>query len=282
MRIRSRTAAALAAGTVAAAALTVEGIASATHDSNTVHACRSAASGAVRIVDSPAGCRDNEVALSWNRQAPAGPAGPQGVPGATGPQGATGATGAQGPQGEPGALGPQGPEGPQGPQGETGATGATGPQGETGATGPQGPAGPAGPPGDSASSVTRTSASDVLDFTGFTASDLQTPVVVPDSGLVDVFLQVEGLSTDPGGFPFRKTHAILEVDGSFVAGGDLLQFYTTTYEKHVTPDNDSLPYGRWISLPLEPGPHVVSVRYLADTGTQGMVRERTMWVRPVA
>ena len=271
----SRGAKALAVGAVAIAALAADGIATATHDANTVHACKSQSNGAVRIVDSPEDCRKSEDPLSWNRQGPAGPAGAQG------PQGETGATGPQGPQGETGATGPQGPQGetgatgPQGPQGPQGETGATGPQG------PQGPQGPAGPPGTGGSTVTRTSASDELEFEGFSPADLLTPVVVPESGLIDVFLQVEGLSTTPGSYPFRKAHSILTVDNTFVAGGDLLQFYTTSYEKHVTPDNDSLPYGGWVTLPLSPGSHLIAIRHLADTGTTGMVRSRTLWVRPV-
>jgi type VI protein secretion system component Hcp len=86
--------------------------------------------GSLRVIDPASdGCKNNETAIRWNQQ---GPAGPMGLPGAAGPQGAGG------PQGPAGATGATGPAGAQGP---AGATGAPGPRGD------QGPAGPAGPAG---------------------------------------------------------------------------------------------------------------------------------------
>lgn len=66
---------------------------------------------------STAGCKRNEVPLSWNQsgpQGPAGPQGPQGPAGVPGPQGPQGAPGPQGAMGLPGATGPSGPAGPKG------------------------------------------------------------------------------------------------------------------------------------------------------------------------
>jgi hypothetical protein len=91
---------------------------------------------------------------------------------------------------------------------------------------------------------------------------------------------VEGRSSEPGPFPFRKAHVLLDVDG-LVPGGDLLQFYESGYTEHITPDNDGLAYGDWITIPVTPGPHRVGIRYLADSGTTGFVRARALWVRPV-
>src|SRR2546426_104166 len=65
----------------------------------TIHGCYSNSNGNLRIVESSAGCRSNENAISWNQQ------GPSGSPG------------------EPGALGPTGPTGPRGERGASGPTG---------------------------------------------------------------------------------------------------------------------------------------------------------------
>ena len=111
-------------------------LAGASLDGGVVNACRNAANGHVRIVDSAGDCRNHEEALSWNQSGPQGPAGPAGP---AGPQGAQGAQGAQGPAGAAGA---------QGAKGDTGAAGAQGPAGPAGPAGPVGPAGPQGPKGD--------------------------------------------------------------------------------------------------------------------------------------
>ena len=64
-----------------------------------VHSCYQNNNGSLRVVDSPASCKNNETPLAWSQ---------------TGPQGPQGAQGIQGPQG---LSGPQGPQGPQGPSG---------------------------------------------------------------------------------------------------------------------------------------------------------------------
>jgi hypothetical protein len=53
-------------------------------EAETIHACVRA-TGSLRIVASPADCRDLESPLSWNVQGPAGPAGPPGAPGSGAP-----------------------------------------------------------------------------------------------------------------------------------------------------------------------------------------------------
>lgn len=53
----------------------------------TIHGCRNASTGALRVIGSRAHCRDNERRLDWNVRGPAGPAGP---------------IGPAGPEGEPG------------------------------------------------------------------------------------------------------------------------------------------------------------------------------------
>ena len=61
-----------------------------------IHACYANNNGDLRVVDDPATCKNNEIALQWGKT---GPQGPQGVPGPQGPQGV------QGPQGNPGTNG---------------------------------------------------------------------------------------------------------------------------------------------------------------------------------
>lgn len=117
---------------------------------NTIRACVTRSTGAVRILRGTTTCTSRERAVTWNVVGPIGPQGPAGADGATGPEGPSGPDGAVGPQGPEGPAGPQGPEGPQGTPGQDGATGPEGPQGpagQDGATGPQGPQGPAGADG---------------------------------------------------------------------------------------------------------------------------------------
>lgn len=73
-----------------------------------IHACRNAATGAVRIVEEGTECRPSEASLMWNVVGPTGPQGPKGDAGDQGPAGE---------KGEQGEVGPPGPTGPQGPAG---------------------------------------------------------------------------------------------------------------------------------------------------------------------
>lgn len=94
-RLRSRRIAWTAAVAAAAiAAVTVTQAFASDTSGNTVYACVSKPTGAVRIVTQSATCRPDQYATSWN---------------VTGPQGATGAQGAAGP------AGPQGPAGAAAP-----------------------------------------------------------------------------------------------------------------------------------------------------------------------
>ncbi len=95
-------AAATVAGAYAQSALVL-------NDASTINACRVAAKGWLRAVNSPNACRKHERPLSWNVMGPAGPQGPDGVAGPAGP---------------PGPQGPQGPAGPEGPVGPAGPAGA--------------------------------------------------------------------------------------------------------------------------------------------------------------
>jgi hypothetical protein len=70
--------------------------------------------GQLRVVDDPASCRSNEMAIRWNQE---GPQGIQGIQGVRGIQGETGATGAQGPKGDKGDTGPAGTNGTNGVSG---------------------------------------------------------------------------------------------------------------------------------------------------------------------
>src|SRR5207249_834764 len=83
----------------------------------TISACVSTSTGALRIVTAGTACKKGEAVLSWNQQGPQGSAGPQGPQGSAGPQGPQGSAGPQGPQGSAGPQGPQGSAGPQGPRG---------------------------------------------------------------------------------------------------------------------------------------------------------------------
>jgi hypothetical protein len=67
--------------------------------SSVIHGCYAKAGGQLRVATN---CRRGEIAVTWNKQGPAGA------------------------DGAPGAAGPQGPAGPAGAKGETGATGAAG------------------------------------------------------------------------------------------------------------------------------------------------------------
>lgn len=77
--LRSRIAIAVVSALVAATAVGV-GTAVASHDTNTIHACKNP-HGNLRIVEAARDCTNKEMALEWNIQGPAGPQGPQGAPG---------------------------------------------------------------------------------------------------------------------------------------------------------------------------------------------------------
>lgn len=49
--------------------------------SEVITACKSEASGQIRIVDDASECRSQEVAIAWNTEGPQGPLGPPGTPG---------------------------------------------------------------------------------------------------------------------------------------------------------------------------------------------------------
>jgi hypothetical protein len=80
-------------------------------DTQTINACFNNNTGGVRLVGSPADCRQNESFVTWNTSGAPGPTGATGPAGPTGPQGAPGATGATGATGASGPTGPQGPTG---------------------------------------------------------------------------------------------------------------------------------------------------------------------------
>jgi hypothetical protein len=73
-----------------------------------IYGCVNIGNGAVRIVSSRTGCRQNvgdkEYAVQWNQGGLVGPPGPQGEPGPPGPMGPPGETGDVGPQGPTGAA----------------------------------------------------------------------------------------------------------------------------------------------------------------------------------
>ena len=130
---------------VLAAAGSISGISSA----QVIEACARNNNGMLRL-DSPASCKNNETAVSWNQdgvpgaQGPMGLPGPAGPPGPVGPIGPSGAAGPAGPAGLPGATGPAGAAGPAGAPGLAGPMGPAGPAGNTGPEGAQGPAGTPG------------------------------------------------------------------------------------------------------------------------------------------
>jgi hypothetical protein len=103
--------------------------------------------GQLRIVDDPASCRSNEMAIQWSQE---GPQGIQGIQGIQGVQGETGATGAQGPKGDKGDTGDTGAagtNGTNGADGEDGQPGTNGIDGVDGAPGANGTNGTDGAPG---------------------------------------------------------------------------------------------------------------------------------------
>jgi type VI secretion system secreted protein Hcp len=73
----------------------------------TINACVDRA-GQLRLVSSPANCRKDETAVSWNTVGPVGATGATGAAGATGATGIAGATGATGPAGRDGRDGVSG------------------------------------------------------------------------------------------------------------------------------------------------------------------------------
>ena len=119
----------------AAAVLASGGVAAATNvfSDDAIHGCYKQPNGQLRVVAAAGDCKDNETALTWNQQGPAGA------------DGRAGAAGVAGPQGEKGEKGDTGPQGEKGDSGPAGQDGAPGPAGQDGAPGPAGPAGPAGP-----------------------------------------------------------------------------------------------------------------------------------------
>jgi large repetitive protein len=112
-------------------------------DDTTIHACKNARTGLVRIVKAGAGCRRSETPVSWNVRGPRGEAGAPGPAGIAGPVGPPGPAGADGRPGTQGSTGPAGPPGLAGPPGTAGAPGPRGSAGPPGAQVPPGPAGPA-------------------------------------------------------------------------------------------------------------------------------------------
>lgn len=75
-----------------------------------IHACRTASSGTVRVIDTAqngyaGNCQSYETAVNWNQVGPAGPAG------AVGPQGSMGVPGLKGDKGDTGDTGPEGASG---------------------------------------------------------------------------------------------------------------------------------------------------------------------------
>ena len=77
-------------------ALVAAGLGADTALEATLVACSNNTNGNLRLVSSPAGCRNHETAVTWNSFGPPGPQGP------VGPQGLAG------PQGTPGTVGPAG------------------------------------------------------------------------------------------------------------------------------------------------------------------------------
>ena len=124
------------------AAMAVVGGSSAADE--TIKGCYRKSTGALRVLPKGETCKKSELAISWNKQGPAG---------------RTGQTGAQGPKGDPG------------PAGETGPKGDTGAQGPKGDTGPQGPAGTAGTkPQVLGGSATFVDATETTGYIGLTGS----------------------------------------------------------------------------------------------------------------
>jgi hypothetical protein len=106
----------------AAAVLASGGVAAATNvfSDDAIHGCYKQPNGQLRVVAAAGDCKDNETALTWNQQGPAGADGRAGAAGVAGPQGEKGEKGDTGPQGEKGDTGPAGQDGAPGPAGPAG------------------------------------------------------------------------------------------------------------------------------------------------------------------
>src|SRR5262249_39798880 len=138
---------------------------------NTISACRSNSTGALRVIDTAAGqhCNSGESALKWSNWRWRGPShstiayrafdvvryvGSSYLARSAAPVGTAPTTtsywsliamrGTLGPRGLPGVQGLTGPQGPVGPVGPIGPRGLIGAAGLDGAVGPIGPVGPQG------------------------------------------------------------------------------------------------------------------------------------------
>lgn len=107
---RTATATVAMVGLLAVGAGTVSAVADVPNGDGEITACRSAALGMLRVIDTEAGqrCRSGEKRLDWSQR---GPQGPTGSPGPTGPAGPSGEQGPAGPEGAKGDNGDQGPPG---------------------------------------------------------------------------------------------------------------------------------------------------------------------------
>lgn len=246
--------------------------------------------GFLKIVKKPGQCRNNEVAVSWNKAGPRGEAGPRG------------------PKGE---EGPRGTEGPRGPKGETGTRGPAGPRGEAGPPGLRGATGPEGPAGELPSFAFAQAAGSVGTSNNGSYQDLGGPTVtvdVPASGFVEVgasaFVSGEAGAvslfdvTDPGNpLPVAGQSDVCDdISGApdgvgllFTSLGD--GFLRGTYGTPATPDllggfcaNTGGP-GTVLLGPLTQGQHTLQLRYAScgcgdnQTG-QATFSDRRLWVRP--
>ena len=72
---------------LAALALGLSAIATASNAQSTIYACVTKSSGQVRIVPGVNACESNEYLLRWGTSGPPGPAGPPGAMGPAGPPG---------------------------------------------------------------------------------------------------------------------------------------------------------------------------------------------------
>ena len=184
-----------------------------------INACYNVHDGAVRVVDGPTSCKNNEAALSWNQT------GPQGTPG---DQGVAGPPGAQGPQGPPGETGPQGAQGVPGPEGPAGQPGSQGPVGQPGSQGPAGQPGsqgPAGPPGASGTSH------------AFSAAN---PAVGVPAGFGTPPVQVDALSLPAGNYVVWATGQANQVVGSDDFATCELDAGGTIASQAVRPNSDTV------------------------------------------
>jgi hypothetical protein len=222
--------------------------------------------GFLKIVNGPAQCRNNEVAVTWNK------------------------------------TGPRGPEGPKGPEGDPGARGPAGPRGATGARGPEGKP-PSFAFAQAAGSVSTSNTNSYQDFGGPTVT-VDVPAsrfievgasafVQGEAGAVSLF-DVSG-SGPP--LPVAGQSDICdEISGApdgvgllFTSLGD--GFLNGTYSTPATPDllggfcaNTGGP-GTVLLGPLSQGQHTLQLRYAAcgcgdnQTG-QATFSNRRLWVRP--